>query len=328
MPEISVVVPVYNVSEYLKRCVDSILAQTFTSFDLILIDDGSPDDCGDICDQYIKTDNRVHVIHQENQGLSEARNVGIEWALKNSDSEWITFIDSDDWIHKDYLKVLYETSIKCNVDLSICNCIKTSELSIDEPEINEDIKIFTAEDFWCFRQYGGAWAKLYKKSHFENIRYPKGLLYEDIFVTYRLLFMQTNVAYIESPLYFYFLRDDSITKSKWNPRVLSQLDGMKQQLKFFKKNNYKGAYKVTVRNYLLHIKNNIASCEIVKNTYPKEYKKLKRIYRINLIRFYKFFPIKDNINLYRYGFPKFTKLYKKVVHIKEFANFGKYADNS
>ena len=104
MPKISVIVPVYKVSEYLRRCVDSILAQTYTSFDLILIDDGSPDDCGDICDDYKKTDTRVQVIHQVNQGLAEARNVGIEWALKNSDSEWITFIDSDDWIHKDYLK--------------------------------------------------------------------------------------------------------------------------------------------------------------------------------------------------------------------------------
>ena len=323
MPKISVVVPVYKVSDCLKRCVDSILAQTYTSFDLILIDDGSPDNCGDICDEYKKTDNRIHVIHQENQGLAEARNVGIEWALKNSDSEWITFIDSDDWIHKDYLKVLYETAIKYSVDLIICNCIKTPELTIDNPEISGDVKIFTPEDFWCFRQYGGAWAKLYKKSHFETIRYPKGLLYEDIFVTYRLIFMQTKVAYIEAPLYYYFLRDGSITKSQWTPRVLAQLDGRMQQLDFFKKNNYKRAYAVTVRSYLFDIKNNMQACEKIKGIYPKEYKKLKRMYKNNLICFYKFMPIKDNINLYRDGFPTLIKLYKKVIHIKEFINFGK-----
>ncbi|MBR3819604.1 MAG: glycosyltransferase family 2 protein [Clostridia bacterium] len=323
MPEISVVVPVYKVSEYLKRCVDSILAQTYTSFDLILIDDGSPDDCGEICDRYQNADNKVHVIHQENQGLAEARNVGIEWALKNSDSKWITFIDSDDWIHQDYLKLLYETAIKYSVDLSICNCIKTPELNIEEPEVNGNTKIFAPEDFWCFRQYGGAWAKLYKKSHFENIRYPKGLLYEDIFVTYRLIFMQSKVAYIETPLYFYFLRDDSITKSQWNPRVLAQFDGMKQQLEFFKKNNYKRAYEITARNYLLHIKNNTESCKTVKNKYPKEYKKLKRMYKSNLVRFHKLLPIRNNINLYRYGFPWIVKLYKKFTYIKELVGFGK-----
>lgn len=323
MPEISVVVPVYKVREYLERCIDSILAQTYTSFDLILIDDGSPDDCGEICDHYKKADNRVHVIHQENQGLAEARNVGIDWALKNSDSKWITFIDSDDWIHKDYLKLLYETAIRHSVDLTICNCIKTSEFSIEEPPTNNDVKIFSPEDFWCFRQYGGAWAKLYRKSHFENIRYPKGLLYEDIFVTYRLIFMQSEVAYIESPLYFYFLRDDSITKSQWNPRVSAQFDGIKQQLDFFKKNNYKRAYEITVISYLLRIKCNIESCEAVKSTYPKEYKKLKRMYKINLIRFHKLLPIKNNINLYRYGFPGIMKLYKKFTYLKEFVSFGK-----
>ena len=106
MPKISVIVPVYKVEKYLRRCIDSILNQTFNDFDLILVDDGSPDSCGDICEKYEKTDNRITVIHRENGGLSAARNSGIKWALKNSDSEWITFVDSDDWLHPDYLKIL------------------------------------------------------------------------------------------------------------------------------------------------------------------------------------------------------------------------------
>ena len=106
MPLISVIVPVYKVEEYLSRCVDSILSQTFEDFELILIDDGSPDNCGKICDEYTKKDNRVHVIHQENGGLSSARNAGIDWAFENSDSEWLTFIDSDDWVHIQYLDLL------------------------------------------------------------------------------------------------------------------------------------------------------------------------------------------------------------------------------
>ena len=317
MAEISVVVPVYKVQDYLSRCVESILAQTFACFDLILVDDGSPDNCGKICDDYAKKDARITVIHQKNQGLSMARNAGIDWAMQNSDSEWITFVDSDDWIHKDYLKVLYETSVKHNVDLSICNCIKTSAFDVEIKNVEAKVKFFAPEDFWCFRQYGGAWAKLYRKSHFENIRYPAGLLYEDIFVTYRLLFMQSKVAYIEDQLYFYFLRDDSITKSEWTPAVLDQLKGIRQQLDFYKNNNYNRAFDVTVKKYLTSIESQIVATKKHKKRYMKEYIKLWFLYRINLIKYCKKIPITKHINMYRYAFPNFTKLYKKYIHLKE-----------
>ena len=103
MPIISVIVSVYKVEPYIRQCVDSILAQTFTDFELILVDDGSPDNCGAICDEYAAQDCRVRVIHQENGGLSAARNAGIDWAFANSDSQWLAFVDSDDWVHPDYL---------------------------------------------------------------------------------------------------------------------------------------------------------------------------------------------------------------------------------
>ena len=315
MEKISVVVPVYKVRDYLRRCVDSILRQSFRNFELILVDDGSPDDCGKICDEYAQVDNRVCVIHQENQGLSEARNTGIEWAINNSDSEWITFIDSDDWVHEDYLKILLETALKYDVDLSICNCVKTSEYSVEIEETEISVLTFSPEDFWCFRQYGGAWAKLYKKKHFQEIRYPKGLLYEDIFVTYRLLFMQKKVVYTENPLYFYYLRDDSITKSAWNPRVMAQLKGMKEQMDFYKKNGYTRAYNVTIKNFLIDIKNQIEAAKLLRKEYLKEYVWLNALYKMNLIKYSKFLPIKENTNMYRYGFPIFTKLYKKYTYL-------------
>lgn len=323
MPEISIVVPVYKVQKYLVRCIESILLQSFGSFDLILVDDGSPDDCGKICDDYAKNDSRVIVIHQKNQGLSMARNAGIDWALQNSESEWITFIDSDDWIHKDYLKLLYETAINYDVDLSICNCIKTSDFDVNIMDVESNIKLFTPEDFWCFRQYGGAWAKLYRKSHFENIRYPAGLLYEDIFVTYRLLFMQSKIAYIEDALYFYFLRDDSITKSQWKPAVLAQLDGVRQQLVFFKTYRYNNAYNVTVKKYLFTIRDQLIAIKETEKKYIWQYIKLWFLYRINLIRYCKILPISGNINMYRFAFPVFTKLYKKYVYLKEKLHNGR-----
>ena len=103
MPSVSVIVPVYDVEKTIRRCVDSILAQTYTDYELILVDDGSPDACGAICDEYAVKDSRVHVIHQENGGLSAARNAGIDWAFANTESQYLTFIDSDDWVHPLYL---------------------------------------------------------------------------------------------------------------------------------------------------------------------------------------------------------------------------------
>ena len=107
MPEISVIVPVYNTEQYLHRCVDSILAQTFTDFELILVDDGSPDNSGAICDEYAGKDQRIHVIHQSNGGRGLVRNAALNWIQTNSDSKWIAFVDSDDWIHPQYLEVLF-----------------------------------------------------------------------------------------------------------------------------------------------------------------------------------------------------------------------------
>ena len=125
MPEISIIVPVYNVEKYLQRCVDSILAQTFSDFELLLVDDGSPDNCGEICDWYATQDDRVHVIHQKNGGLSAARNAGIDWAFSNSDSQWLNFIDSDDWVHPQYLEVLKNAVDKDGTDLSITKLHRT-----------------------------------------------------------------------------------------------------------------------------------------------------------------------------------------------------------
>ena len=128
MPKISIVVPVYKVEKYLQRCVASLLEQSFTSFDLILVDDGSPDLCGKICDQYAEKDNRIHVIHQKNGGLSAARNSGIDWSISNSDSGWITFVDSDDWVDPQYLECLYNAVKLYKTNISICAYKETADV--------------------------------------------------------------------------------------------------------------------------------------------------------------------------------------------------------
>ena len=180
MPKVSVIVPVYNVEPYLHRCVDSILAQTFTDFELILVDDGSPDNCPSICDEYAKKDNRVVVIHQNNGGLSAARNAGIDWSFANSDSEWITFIDSDDWVHKQCLEVLYTVAKKSNV-----SCVSAKHLecttSISDGIIeNPNVAVLDSESFFV-EQYKYAvisCAKFYKRDLFDYIRFPDNRLHE------------------------------------------------------------------------------------------------------------------------------------------------------
>ena len=170
-PKISLIVPIYKVEAYLSRCIDSILNQSFSDFELILIDDGGPDRCGTICDTYAKKDSRIHVIHQENRGVSAARNAGIDAAL----GEWIAFVDSDDWLHKDYLKILI-SGILSDTDIVICNCLVTSNQS--EKDCNcSDVQCFGASIKDIYSNHIArtrVWGRLYKRNTIGNLRFISG----------------------------------------------------------------------------------------------------------------------------------------------------------
>ena len=233
MSNISVVVPVYNVEKYLSRCVESILRQTYTDFDLILVDDGSPDQCGELCEQYDESDNRIHTIHRENGGLSAARNTGIEWALSNSDSEWITFIDSDDWIHPRYLELLYTAVESTGCKVAIVNFERTNG---DDPIITDgmlSIKTVQMQELYTdnYMQFITAWGKLYKKAEFKSLRYPEGKLHEDEFTTWKILFKYEKIAVIDAPLYAYYVNEEGITKAKWSSRRTDGLEAQKERIK-------------------------------------------------------------------------------------------------
>lgn len=233
MPIISVIVPVYKVEPYLHRCADSILAQTFTDFELILVDDGSPDNCGAICDEYAEQDSRIHVIHQENGGLSAARNAGIEWAFANSDSEWISFIDSDDWVHQRYLELLYEAANRYEANISQCLHIKTNGTE-ELPAAGEKIVEITPEEQYTDWYAAFAWGKMYRKECFRQIRYPIGKIYEDVAIWYKLLFAEEKLALVQETLYYYFVRDDSIIGKPWTPARYAQMEAWDAQLQFLK----------------------------------------------------------------------------------------------
>ena len=239
MPTISVIVPVYKVEKYIHRCVDSILGQTFIDFELILVDDGSPDNCPAICDEYAEKDNRVHVIHQENGGLSAARNAGIDWAFANSDSQWLSFIDSDDWVHPEYLERLLDAAAENNVDLSICGYKGTSGEEVVCFEKQFDVTLWTPKDFYTSNEINAtiAWGKLYRKECFDTIRYPVGKIHEDEYTTYKILFEQDSIVYIAAPLYAYYNNPDGITKSKWSIRRLDLLEALEERILYFTEGN-------------------------------------------------------------------------------------------
>ena len=184
MDLISAIVPVYNVEKYLYRCVDSILKQTYENFELILIDDGSPDNCSQMCDELSEKDSRIKVIHQENQGLSAARNSGIKIAKGN----YLTFIDSDDWISNTMFEDLINLIKEKNADISICNFIVTDGNAIYKKNTKAEEKLYSKDEFMKIilrvnsnRCIHYAWGKLYKKDVIDkNEHYPVGMLNEDV----------------------------------------------------------------------------------------------------------------------------------------------------
>ena len=218
MCEISIIVPVYKVEKYLKKCVDSILAQTFSDFELILVDDGSPDNSGRICDDYAKKDARVRVVHKQNGGLSSARNAGIEVAK----GKYLGFVDSDDYIAEDMYELLYKAIIKEEADLSICGIYDVYEGK--DPIIKPTIKkTVTAEEALLLILQGNiisvhAVNKLYKRELFSTIRYPEGKYHEDSFIIVDLLNQCHKVAIDSEQKYYYYHRLGSINTESFSEK--------------------------------------------------------------------------------------------------------------
>ena len=279
MPTIFVTVPVYNVEAYLRRCVDSILRQTFSDFELILVDDGSPDNSGAICDEYAERDNRVRVIHQANGGLSAARNAGIDWAFAHSDSQWLTFIDSDDWVHPEYLELLLAAAQDSSSAVSVCGFLRTAKQVL--PTLTDDekaVRLWEPETLWCEKRTNAAIAcgKLYRKELFRNQRYPVGKLHEDEFVTYKLLFRKKQLAVLDAPLYIYFQNDEGIMRSQWTPKRMDALEAQEEQLAFFRGKSFQKAYSATVYQYRNVLKAQISDIDRAGREDAAQYKNIVR----------------------------------------------------
>ena len=252
---ITVVVPVYKVEQYLCRCVDSILAQSFSDFELILVDDGSPDSCGAICDEYAERDSRVHVIHQQNGGLSAARNTGIERALANG-SQWIAFVDSDDEIAPDYLSKLYAAAAAHQADLSICDfrTVWSDIRAYDDPfaipeRVTTGRELLAGDEIGWNWHYTLAWNKLYRISLFRELRFPAGYIHEDQAVIHRVLGAARTVVCIPDQLYVYYRRSDSIMGAGRGLKTTDYLFALSDRIRYISPAEYPGLYDRTLRTF-------------------------------------------------------------------------------
>lgn len=232
---ISVIIPIYNVEQYLPKCIESIINQTYKYLEIILVNDGSTDKCLEICERYRLKDRRIKVINKKNGGLSDARNVGID----NSSGNYITFIDSDDYVDSDYVDVLYNTLISYNADMSIASHkVIYSKKIIDKAtgkkfcahpkEVLDKILYDDGIDL-------SAWAKLYKKILFNNIKFPKGRLFEDSATTYKLIDASKKIAVNSRSVYNYVIRNNSISNEKFSKKKMDLIISTKEMTDFIRK---------------------------------------------------------------------------------------------
>ncbi len=237
MQKVSVIIPVYSVEEYLDECLNAMDKQTYKDFELILVDDGSPDTCGEICEKYAKNHPNTRVIHQENAGLSEARNNGV----KAASGEYIIFIDSDDYVTEDYVEYLVGLAEKYDADVAISENIKFTDGK--QPQIPQREEFDTSCDSAealskiCYNKYPiCAWGKLYKRSFVEKYPYPAGALYEDLATTYKIVGEARKIAYGNKVVYFWRQRSGSITHEIVTERHLYGITATKNMLKYISEN--------------------------------------------------------------------------------------------
>lgn len=297
---VSIIVPIYNVEKFLKECLESIVNQTYRDLEIILVDDGSPDNCGKICDEYAEKDTRIKVIHKENGGVSSARNVGLSAVT----GEYISFIDPDDVVSNDFIKKLLYLSQSNNCDIAECNFVSfENEIILDDSNLNVELvspldiqkELFSDDSVKAVV----LWNKIYKKYLFDNIQFPFGKINEDEYAMYRVIYnCKTKIAVTNESLYYYRTNHNSIMRRKYNVSRHDSIGACKEQKEFYMKNNEKELFDRVVikfqtrlewifiltieniekpKNYLFNIKNEM-------NENLKDFIKIKNISLVKKIR--------------------------------------------
>ena len=280
---ISIIVPIYNVEKYLERCIKSLISQTYKNIEIVLVNDGSPDNSEDICLRFKRQDNRIVYLKQKNAGLSAARNAG----MKIAKGKYYMFVDSDDYVNVNFVKTLHDSLIENDADIAVCKykvVYENSEIDINIVE-KAQCKIFIGTDKYenFFNDLKTvttvAWNKLYKKELFNNITYPVGKLHEDEYTTYKLFDISKKIVYIDCEYYYYFFREGSITQN-YNPKRCDVLDALNEKMLFFKDNHLIKYYYLNLYDYYYQL---IYNKNMLKKYYPDE-KELINSIEIKILR--------------------------------------------
>ncbi|SFC85816.1 glycosyltransferase family 2 protein [Clostridium uliginosum] len=274
---ISIIMPIYKAETYLIKSINSILNQTLKNFELILIDDGSPDNSGKMCDEFAKKDNRIKVIRKENGGASTARNAGLDIAK----GQYIAFVDSDDWIEPNMYESLFNLAENSNADIAQCNYLKAEDENVKI--INQENEIITYFDNIesLHNLYNDMyvstvvlWNKIYKKFLFDKIRFPLIKIFEDEAIMYKLLFSSNKLIFTNKKLYYYRNTPDSIMNAKFDKKRLCVLDVFDEKVDFMSKLNNESLYAKTLKWYLWSIIDLYFGC--IKN-FPDDYETISLI---------------------------------------------------
>ena len=277
-PLITVIVPVYKVEAYLDRCVTSILQQTYENLEIILVDDGSPDNCPAMCDEWKKKDERIKVIHKENGGLSDARNAGLDVMQ----GEWVLFVDSDDTVQSDMVDDLYRTAQNNNTQIAMCGmniCYEDGTSSSFVTSLKDDTisaKVYLEHLYDCRGCFVVACNKIYESNLFKQYRFKKGLVYEDAELVYKIIFDAQVVSLVKKSYYNYYQIADSISRSSFNPKKLSIIDTMLEQKNFFLSHQLEFAYS----NMLEHLVYRLKAAAICSIIYCKNKSDFRRYYKL------------------------------------------------
>lgn len=314
LPLITIVIPVYNVENYVEKCINSVCNQLYDNLDIILVDDGSTDSSGRICDRMAEQDSRIRVLHTENKGLSAARNAGIDIAR----GSLIGFVDSDDWVEPDMYSFLYQLMAEHNADITVCshyvdkNGKQKCKMQRNELVVcNRDEAMELLMIDKLLHNY--AWDKLYKKELFDGLRYPEGIIYEDIAFTFKVMYRVQKVVIHAQPKYHYTVRPGSIVSKRYTiHRNLSYFNAEYILMTFMVKHGYKNGAKHLVRRGIHTLKRLIMSncpdetlVDILNQLRPYHYIGIKEIGLANVWRRY---MMENHLQLYK----KLYRLSKKI----------------
>ena len=249
---ISIIIPVYNIEKYIHRCIQSIINQTYRNIEIIIVDDGSTDNSGTVCDELAKADNRIFVYHKQNGGAADARNYGLEKAT----GSYIGFVDGDDFIHPQMYELLLQTAIQYNADLTACKNVRENEQKFmasrfDEDTIESKVKIIDPFEA-VIRPHEldiCPWNKLYKTSLFEEIKYPAGKMCEDEFVFHHIIFAAQKIRLLDIPLYYYENREGSVMYGINEKRIEDGNEALLDRVSFVAENKWTDILPYAIMNY-------------------------------------------------------------------------------